>query len=57
MSQKAPYEMEDKTTSAQVTAHDEMDYHHLSPEKAGTKLDQMDMQRMGLSQEFKVSVP
>lgn len=45
--------MEGKVSSAQVTMNDDMDY-NLSPEKAGTRLDQMDMRRMGKAQEFRV---
>lgn len=56
MSQRSAYETEGKVGSAQVTMGDEMD-HELSPEKAGTRLDQMDMRRMGKSQEFRVRTP
>lgn len=45
--------MDAKHGSAQVTMNGEMD-HNLPPEKAGTKLDQQDMYRMGKQQEFRV---
>lgn len=54
MSQRSQYEM-NKISSAQVTMDDEVDP-HLSPEKAGTRLDQLDMRRMGLPQEFRVRI-
>lgn len=53
MSHRSAYEPEGKVSSTQVTMDDEMD-HNLSPEKAGTRLDQMDMRRMGKPQEFRV---
>lgn len=53
MAQSSAFETYGKVGSAQVTMDGEKD-HFLSAEKAGTRLDQMDMQRMGKDQEFRV---